>query len=72
MARTQAKDYLDKRRRILDAATVLFADKGFHATSVSDIAKACDTSKSRLYHYFTAKEQLLYEIFARPCLCIAR
>ena len=62
MARTQAKDYLDKRMHILDVATGLFADKGFHATSISDIAEACDTSKSRLYHYFVSKEQLLFEI----------
>ncbi len=62
MARTQADDYNQKRMVILDAATELFAREGFHATSISDIANRCKTSKSRLYHYFSSKEQVLYEI----------
>ena len=70
MARTQASDYHDKRMRILDAATDLFARKGFHATSITDIAQMCDTSKSRLYHYFISKEQLLYEILRDHALVL--
>lgn len=62
MARPQADDYHDKRLRILDVATELFAKNGFHATSITDIAAECSTSKSRLYHYFASKEQVLYEI----------
>ncbi len=62
MARPQANDYHDKRAHIIDVATHLFAQNGFHATSVTDIATACSTSKSRLYHYFSSKEQVLYEI----------
>ena len=62
MARTQASDYYEKRANILDVATQLFAQNGFHATSIMDIATACQTSKSRLYHYFSSKEQVLYEI----------
>lgn len=62
MARPQANDYDQKRNNILTQATILFASKGFHATSISDISGACNTSKSRLYHYFNSKEQVLYEI----------
>jgi len=62
MARTQANDYKQKKAHIVDTATELFASKGFHATSIMDIAKACNTSKSSLYHYFESKEQLLYVI----------
>ena len=62
MARTQANDYKQKKAHIVDIATELFAAKGFHATSIMDIAKACNTSKSSLYHYFDSKEQLLYII----------
>ncbi|MEE9272711.1 MAG: TetR/AcrR family transcriptional regulator [Robiginitomaculum sp.] len=62
MARTQANDYKQKKTHIVDVATELFASKGFHATSIMDIAKACNTSKSSLYHYFDSKEQLLYVI----------
>ncbi len=62
MPRMQARDYHCKRERIKDAAAALFAHKGFHGTSIVDIAKACNTVKSRLYYYFPSKNQLLFEI----------
>lgn len=62
MARLQAQDYQSKRERIKVNATVLFAAKGFYGTSIIDIAKACNTVKSRLYYYFPSKGQLFYEI----------
>ncbi len=72
MARTQAHDYKQKRSHILNTATQLFADKGFHASSIMDIAKACDTSKSSLYHYFDSKEELLYEILHNHALVLSQ
>lgn len=62
MARTKALDYEDKRTRIKEMAVKLFAKKGFHSTSITDISDACQTSKSRLYHYFDSKEQILFEL----------
>ncbi len=62
MARLQAQDYNSKRERIKASATVLFAAKGFNGTSIIDIAKACNTVKSRLYYYFPSKGHLFYEI----------
>ena len=62
MGRLQAQDYQSKRDRIKASATVLFAEKGFYGTSIIDIAKACNTVKSRLYYYFPSKGQLFYEI----------
>ncbi len=62
MARTQSNDYAAKRARIQSIATDLFARQGFHACSIIDIANACKTSKSRLYHYFESKEHVLYVI----------
>ncbi len=62
MPRLQAPDYHDKRERIKAAAAALFANKGYHGTSIVDIAGACHTVKSRLYYYFPSKNQLLYEI----------
>ncbi len=62
MARLQAQDYNAKRARIKVSATALFAQKGFYGTSIIDIAKACNTVKSRLYYYFPSKGQLFYEI----------
>jgi AcrR family transcriptional regulator len=62
MARTQAADYEEKRDGIVDAATQLFAEKGFDGASLADIAAACDMSKSLFYHYYPSKEALLYAV----------
>lgn len=62
MARAQADDYGDKRRAILDVAAELFAKVGYGNATMIDIAGACKLSKSNLYHYFQAKEDLLFEI----------
>lgn len=64
MARTQAADYDQRREAIVDTAARLFATSGFRGTSVSDLAKACDTSKSLLYHYYPSKEDVLYAVMS--------
>ncbi len=62
MARIKAADHDDKRRRILAGAAELFAGQGFERTSIADIALQCGTSKTLLYHYYAAKEDLLFDI----------
>ena len=62
MTRVRAGDYADKRQAILDRAAALFASKGFDRTTMIDVADACGTSKSHLYHYFPGKEDLLFAI----------
>tara|TARA_R110000782_G_scaffold78276_8_gene155537 strand:- start:201371 stop:201949 length:579 start_codon:yes stop_codon:yes gene_type:complete len=64
MARTQAADYEERREAIVERAAELFAARGFLGASVSDIAKACNTSKSLLYHYYPSKEDVLYAVMA--------
>lgn len=44
---------------VLDAATNLFAVKGYAATSLQDIAGAVGVSRPALYHYVSSKEDLL-------------
>ncbi len=53
---------IEKRQQILNAALKLFADFGFHATSISSIAKEAGVSKGLMYNYFASKEALLYAI----------
>ncbi len=48
--------------RILDAARRLFAEEGFHAASVSALAKACRLTKAGLYHYFPSKQAILHAL----------
>ena len=62
MTRARADDYEDKKQVILDKAAALIARKGFDVATMMDVAKACGTSKSHLYHYFPSKEDLLYAI----------
>jgi AcrR family transcriptional regulator len=50
--------------RLLQAATALFAERGFDATPVQAIVDAVGVTKGAFYHYFAAKEDLLYEIHA--------
>ncbi|HEX6489620.1 MAG TPA: TetR/AcrR family transcriptional regulator [Candidatus Dormibacteraeota bacterium] len=45
-----------RRRRLLQAALALFADKGFHLTSVEDVVGAARMSKSAFYEFFQSKE----------------
>jgi TetR/AcrR family fatty acid metabolism transcriptional regulator len=53
----------DKRSRILDAAVQAFSQNGYHATRMSDIAKAADVADGTVYLYFAGKEELLSTIF---------
>lgn len=50
---------IDKRLQILESAVQCFATKGYHATSIQEIADAAGMAKSSLYFYFKSKEELL-------------
>lgn len=52
----------EKTRLILDTALELFAERGYHQTSISDIAKRAGISKGLLYNYFESKEEVLRSI----------
>ena len=44
---------------LMNAAETLFLEKGFDATTVSDIVKQAGVAKGTYYHYFTAKTDIL-------------
>ncbi|TAK44887.1 MAG: TetR/AcrR family transcriptional regulator [Betaproteobacteria bacterium] len=48
---------------VLDAAARLFAVKGYSATTMRDIAEACDMLPGSLYYHFAAKEDLLVAVY---------
>lgn len=68
MARPRADDFAEKRRRVLAAATALFARNGYSSTSMSDIADACGIAKSVVYHYYDSKPRLLSDIMRAHAL----
>lgn len=49
----------ESQQKIETAALKLFAEKGFHSTSISAIAKEAGISKGLLYNYYDSKEDLL-------------
>ncbi|HCC33610.1 MAG TPA: TetR/AcrR family transcriptional regulator [Clostridiales bacterium] len=57
-----------RAKAIHETAVRLFREKGFHATSVQDIADAVGLQKGSLYHYITSKEELLGRIVAEGML----
>ncbi len=62
MARGRARGYDEQREQILARAARLFAQRGYTATSMNEVAEACGVSKPSLYHYVRDKHQLLVEI----------
>lgn len=50
------------RERILAESVRLFSEKGFHGTSMRDIASGAECSLPMLYYYYKNKEDLFYEV----------
>ena len=55
----------NKKALIMNAALEMFANNGYHNTSISKIAKHVNISKGLLYNYFENKEDLLVKIMDR-------
>ena len=54
-------DLIQKRhQQIVDGACQLFFEKGYHPTTIRDIARACGMSMGQLYHYISSKDDVLY------------
>ncbi len=60
--RTEAAD--DRRRQILEAAIVCFAQNGFHQTSMHDISAEAGISVGLIYRYFKNKDEVISAIAA--------
>jgi AcrR family transcriptional regulator len=52
-----------KREAVIHAAATAFNARGFHNTSLDDIAATLEVTKPTLYYYVENKEQLLFECF---------
>lgn len=60
MPRARSENYEAKSQAIMDCAAALFAKEGYPSAKMQDVAKACGATKSMLYHYFPAKDDLLF------------
>jgi AcrR family transcriptional regulator len=54
---------LARRKRIMQKAKGLFAEKGYHSVTVGEVAETCGIAKGTLYLYFDSKANLFFEIF---------
>jgi AcrR family transcriptional regulator len=55
----------ERRSAILDAALTAFSQKGYHATSLDDIAREAGVSKALIYEHFASKQELHADLIAR-------
>jgi len=55
----------EKKGLIMKSALELFANHGFHGTSITDIAAHARISKGLLYNYFQSKDELILEILLK-------
>ena len=72
MARPRSSGYDDQRELILRHAAALFAQQGYVATSMNQVAAACGVSKAALYHYVRDKHELLASVAEAHVLRLAQ
>ncbi len=54
--------YDERRERVLKTAARIFAEKGYHSTTMRDLSRAMEMSLAGIYHYVKGKDELLYLI----------
>lgn len=59
------REYEDKRLAVLAAAAELFVTRGFHGTTLSDVAARLNVTKPAIYYYFSSKDEILVECTKR-------
>lgn len=52
----------DRKSELLALAAQLFAERGFHNTSMQDIADVAGIQKASIYYYYASKDRILYEV----------
>jgi AcrR family transcriptional regulator len=62
----------EKLQKILKASAKIFAERGYHRTSIRDIARVTGMSLAGLYYYFRTKEELLFLIQEQCLLTLMR
>jgi TetR/AcrR family transcriptional regulator, cholesterol catabolism regulator len=70
-----AERYQQRREEVVDIAARVFAERGYHATSIDDLSDATGLQRGGLYHYIGGKQELLiriHERFIEPLLETAR
>jgi len=61
----------EREDQLLESALRLFKEKGYHHTSMQDLADALDMQKGSLYYYIDSKEELLRRLLERATSFLA-
>ncbi len=61
----------DRREQILDVATGLFAQQGFHGTTTKLIAEKSGVTEALIFRHFPSKEELYWAVIERKIDCAA-
>lgn len=61
----EQNNHISRREEIIKAAAQIFAAKGYHGTTLDEIAKQIGVSKPALYYHIKNKEEILKEIVGR-------
>jgi len=72
MRKKIAAETTSKDEQIFAEAVRIFREKGYHATSMQNIADAVGLQKGSLYHYLSSKDELLFRIFERSTGAMTR
>lgn len=56
------REWIARRKLILEEARRIFAAKGLHETTLDEIAEHCELAKGTLYGYFMSKEDLFFSV----------
>ena len=60
------------RQRILEAATEVFSEKGYHGAAVDDIVRESQTSKGSFYFHFPSKQDIFFALVDRLASSLTR
>jgi TetR/AcrR family transcriptional regulator len=61
-----------KRTRIIEAATLHFAEYGYHSARVGDVATALGIAKGSIFQHFGSKDGLFFEVYKRAVRSFSR
>jgi AcrR family transcriptional regulator len=51
-----------KKEEIISSAASCFMERGYHATSIDDVARRLGSTKGRIYHYYASKTDLFFDV----------
>ena len=62
-----AELYMERRREVIEAASRVFAKKGYQATTIAAVAEELNIDRASLYYYISSKEELFDDVVREAC-----